>query len=86
MKFSFDPDSTKKIFAADEGKPAIEEAVDEAMDNLSEDFDYAIAGLEKLYRDGDYQQALAIIDVISNAVNDAIAQIGDSVSDESVEE
>ena len=86
MKFSFDPDSTKKIFAADEGKPAIEEAVEEAMDNLSDDFDYAIAGLEKLYRDGDYQQALAIIDVISNAVNDAIAQIGDNIGEDLPEE
>lgn len=86
MKFEFDPKSFKKITAADEGKPAIEEAVEEAMDNLSEDFDYAVAGLEKLYRDGDYQQALAIIDSISNAVNDAIAQIGDNIGEDMPEE
>lgn len=86
MKFEFDPKSFKKITAADEGKPAIEEAVEEAMDNLSEDFDYAVAGLEKLHRDGDYQQALAIIDSISNAVNDAIAQIGDNIGEDTPEE
>lgn len=86
MKFSFNPKEFKKIQAADEGKPAIEEAVEEAMDNLSEDFDYAVAGLEKLYRDGDYQQALAIIDSVSSAVNDAIAQIGDNIGEDTPEE
>lgn len=86
MKFEFDPKSFKKITAADEGRPAIQEAVEEAMDNLSEDFEYALAGLEKLYRDGDYQQALAIIDSISSAVNDAIAQIGDNIGEDTPEE
>ena len=86
MKFSFNPNGFRKIQAADEGKPAIEEAVEEAMDNLSEDFDYAVSGLEKLYREGEYQQALAIIDSVSTAINDAIAQIGDSIGEDTPEE
>lgn len=86
MKFEFDPKSFKKVTAADEGKPAIEEAVKEAMDTLADDFDYASAGLEKLYRDGDYQQALAIIDSLSAAINTAIAQIGDNIGEDTPEE
>ena len=82
----FDPKNPNKIFAADEGKSSIEEAVEEQLDALDEDFSYAMAGLEKLQRDGEFQQALAIIDMMSNAVNDAIAQIGDNVGEDSVEE
>lgn len=63
---------------ADEKKMTMEEIVDEKMDNLEDDFDYAISGLERLCREGDCQRALEIIDQIASTLDIAITDIGES--------
>ena len=73
----------KAITAAEEGKPQDPmEILDEKCDILEDDFDYVLAGIDKLCRDGSYSIANDIIEAISSAVNDAISQIGDVVSEE----
>lgn len=62
----------------DQKKMTLEEIVDEKMDNLEDDFDYALSGLDRLCREGDCQRALEIIEQIAATLDTAIADIGES--------
>ena len=92
MKFTFDPckecvDSCDKITAAEEeqkGK-SLEELVDEKLDNLSDNFDYFVAGVEKLCREDNCQEAISIIDTIEAALNNAIGAVSDNFAEAPVE-
>lgn len=52
-----------------------------AIDDLNDDFDYIISGLEKLGRDGatGTNDALVIAESLSNALQSAISNIADKV-------
>lgn len=56
---------------------------DDALSNLKDDFDYAVSGLEKLGRSGANasQDALAIIENISNDLSASISDIADRISE-----
>ncbi len=85
MRFTFRPediDACNSINAADEGKMSMEDVVDEKLDNLSDNFDYAVAGLEKLCRDGKCEDAISIINSLTDSLDSAIAQIGGAIEDE----
>lgn len=60
-----------------------QEAFDEAMDNLQDDFDYLVDGLEKMVRDGGegQSQALQIVLEASSAVNNIINKISNNMSE-----
>jgi len=63
---------------------ATEEDIDEfadGIDNLNDDFDYIVDGLEKLNRDSatGRNDALVIIESLSNALQSAISSIADKV-------
>ena len=62
----------------DQKKMTLEEIVDEKMDNLEDDFDYALSGLDRLCREGDCQRALEIMEQIAATLDTAIADIGES--------
>lgn len=85
MKFRFSPEDVEacdSVMAADEGKKSMEEVVEDKLDNLADNFDYAVAGLEKLCRDGNCEAAMNIINSIADSLDASIAQIGDAVSNE----
>lgn len=67
------------ITAADAGE---NEALDNAISSLKDDFDYAVSGLEKLGRDGANasNQALAIAETLNSNIQAAIDQIANSVT------
>lgn len=67
------------ITAADAGE---NEALDNAISSLKDDFDYAVSGLEKLGRDGANasNQALAIAETLNGNIQAAIDQIANSVT------
>lgn len=80
---SWEPvEACDSIMAADEGKKSMEEVVEDKLDNLADNFDYAVAGLEKLCRDGNCEAAMNIINSIADSLDASIAQIGDAVSSE----
>lgn len=56
---------------------------DDALSDLKEDFDYVVSGLEKLGRSGANasQDALAIIENISNDLSASISDIADRISE-----
>lgn len=66
------------VLAAEES----DNTLDTVLDTISDDFDYVIAGLEKLGRTGANatQQALAIAENLDNYIQDIIDQIADSIS------
>lgn len=70
----------KPVEAADQSKG--QEAFDEAMDNLQDDFDYLLDGLEKMVRDGGdgQSQALQIVLEASQAVNSIIDKVANNVA------
>lgn len=86
MKLRFNPKDVSacdKITAAeDEGKKSIEDIATDKLDDLEDNFDYAVAGLEKLCRDGMYEDAINIINTLAVALADTIAQISDNFGGE----
>ncbi len=80
---SWEPvEACDSVMAADEGKMSMEDVVDEKLDNLNDNFDYAVAGLEKLCRDGKCEDAISIINTLTDSLDSAIAQIGGAIEDE----
>ena len=59
---------------------------DDALSDLKEDFDYVVSGLEKLGRSGANasQDALAIIENISNDLSASISDIADRISEQEI--
>ena len=76
-----------KVQAAGEDKPmTMEDRTDERLDAVSEDFDYVISGIERLERQGKFDEAMDILNKISDTLSGAIGVIGDTFEDESVED
>lgn len=57
------------------------DALDEALSNLKDDFDYALSGIEKLGRSGaqSANDALVIAEKLSDAINNILSEIANSV-------
>lgn len=73
---------TKKPITAAEGQTKGAEAFDEAIDNLSADFDYVVDGLEKLAREGGegQSQALQLTLEMSSAVKSITDKIASAIA------
>lgn len=71
----------RRLITAAESKP--DNIFDDALSDLKEDFDYVVSGLEKLSRSGANasQDALAIIENISNDLSASISDIADRISE-----
>ena len=73
----------KRIIAA-----AVEEKdtrLDDALSILKDDFDYCIAGMEKLGADGKIEDALSVTDELNNGINNIINKIAKLVSSSGAE-
>ena len=78
MRFEFKPYDGIQAANKPEEKKDPQEIIDEKLDALKDDFEYAVAGIDKLCREVEYEQAYDIIDNISSVINAAIAEIGDN--------
>lgn len=82
MQFRFNP--KRKITAAEEEKArTLEEIVDEKCDNIEDDFDYIISGIDRLCREDRCQDAIQVLDTVAEALDNAIASIGDLIAEDS---
>jgi len=89
MEFRFRPNPKySKITAAEDEEKAksLSDIVDEKSDVLSDDFDYFIAGIEKLWREDKCQEAIAILDKVSEAIAVGISEVGDYFTEEPIDE
>ena len=59
--------------------------LDDALSILKDDFDYCIAGLEKLGADGKIDDALSVTDELNNGINNIINKIAKLVSSSGAE-
>lgn len=89
MKFRFDPSiNASKILAADDEqkKMSLEDVLSEKCDNLEDDFDFFLAGIDKMCREDRCQEAIAIIDSLAASISEGISEISDEFADGSFEE
>lgn len=85
MKLRFRPEDIEacdSVMAADEGKQSMEDVVSDKLDALEDDFGYAVAGLEKMCRDGQFEAAMRIINTLSESLDTTISDIGGSIESE----
>lgn len=63
----------RRIFSADnkEGKTTLEDL----LDKIDDDFDFVIAGIEKLDRDGSGTDAISIASSLSDSLQAAVSQL-----------
>jgi hypothetical protein len=59
--------------------------LDDALSILKDDFDYCIAGMEKLGADGKIDDALSVTDELNNGINNIINKIAKLVSSSGAE-
>ena len=77
MKRKFTIDASKKVQAAkdDAIDPRVEQAED-LQDNVVDDFDYVMSGIERLIREGLTDEATSLLNTLSDTLNSAISIIG----------
>lgn len=78
----------RMIIAADEGGNSIEDRYDELSSEIKDDFAYFADGADKLFRDGEHDRAIAILETFKSTLNQAIDSVSQSItsSDADVEE
>lgn len=77
MKRKFTVDASKKIQAAEDmDDPRIEE-LSILQDTVEEDFNYVLAGIERLGRENMYDEAISLLNTLADTLNSAIGIIGD---------
>lgn len=57
-----------------------EDLLNESIDQLKDDFDFAISGIEKLAVDGDIDRALELVNTTSAMINGAIEDIAEDIA------
>lgn len=79
--------SATDIYAADDKVNPAQERADELQERIEDDFDYVVAGIERLEREGQFDAAIDIMDKIADTLDAAIGVIGeDFVVDEDFDE
>ncbi len=76
----------KYIEAADKDTNPQLDLADELQANLDDDFEYILAGIEKLKRENKLSEAITIMESLSDALNVAISDIGDNIDSTPEEE
>ena len=75
----------KPVTAAEDKPNPAQERADELHDRIEDDFDYVIAGIERLGREGQLDAAIDIMQKIADTLDGAIAVIGEDFGDAEVD-
>jgi len=87
MKRKFTVSASREIEAAEDKINPAQERADDLQDRIEEDFDYVVAGIERLEREGQFDAAIDIMEKIASTLDAAIGVIGeDFVSEEDFDE
>ena len=57
-----------------------EDLLNESLDQLKDDFDFAMEGIEKIAADGDIDRALELVNTTSAMINGAIEDIAEDIA------
>lgn len=77
MKRKFTVSASRRIEAADDKVNPAQERADELQDRIEDDFDYVVAGIERLEREGQFDAAIDIMEKIAGTLDAAIGVIGE---------
>lgn len=77
MKRKFTITATRNIEAADDKVNPAQERADELQTRIEDDFDYVLAGVERLGREGQIDSAIDIMEKIADTLDAAIGVIGE---------
>ena len=82
MELKFNPQDitmteTVSGVKGDKGEDPRMEALEDLQDRVEEDFDYVIAGVERLAREGLIDDAINMLNTLADTLNSAISIIGD---------
>lgn len=78
MKRTFTVDASKKVQAARDDEvidPRMDQA-EELQDKVADDFDYVMSGIERLVREGLTDDAINLLNTLSDTLNSAVSIIG----------
>ena len=82
MEFSFNPQDITAIDTISGVKgdgvedPRLD-ALDDLQDKVEDDFDYVMAGIERLGREGMLDEAINLLNTLSDTLDSAVSIIGD---------
>lgn len=77
MTRRFTVDASKKIRAAEDIKEdPRQEEFDTLRDKVAEDFDYVMSGIERLGREGQLDNAIDLLNTLSDTLDSAVGIIG----------
>jgi len=82
MRFKFDPqnitaiDTISGVKGDDIEDPRLD-ALDDLQDKVADDFDYVMAGIERLGREGMLDEAINLLNTLSDTLDSAVSIIGD---------
>lgn len=91
MEFSFNPQDITAIDTISGVKgdgvedPRLD-ALDDLQDKVEDDFDYVMAGIERLGREGMLDEAINLLNTLSDTLDSAVSIIGDDFDKGSKEE
>ena len=76
-KFTITASANRRIEAADDKINPAQERADELQARIEDDFDYVLAGVERLGREGQIDSAIDIMEKIADTLDAAIGVIGE---------
>lgn len=91
MRFKFDPQDIEMANNISGVKgdgvddPRLD-ALEELQDNVADDFDYVMAGIERLGREGMLDEAINLLNTLSDTLDSAVSIIGDDFDNGSKED
>lgn len=69
----------KRLLRSVNSATEISDAMKDKMDDIKEDYDYVIAGVEKLVRIGKSSEANDVLSILDNALQECISSISDII-------
>lgn len=69
----------KRLLRSVNSATEISDAMKDKMDDIKEDYDYVIAGVEKLVRIGKSSEANDVLSILDNALQKCISSISDII-------
>lgn len=71
----------KLTYIASAESTSIEDKLADRLDELKDNLDFAVAGIEKLIADGQMDDATAALDILSEYLDEVIRQVSSNIAE-----
>ena len=69
----------KRLLRSVNSATEISDAMKDKMDDIKEDYDFVMAGIEKLIRIGKSSEANDVLSILDNALQECISSVSESI-------